>query len=136
MQVRACDCCFNRVLTAEEKFKTAQMISSIQPLNAARSASTAEPPAGATEKEKKESLFGFAFSSPDKKAAEPVKPSQQAQGSTNAAMGAMSEAHERLQERGEKLSRVSDKTDELANQAGEFARLARQLNEQQKSRWF
>jgi Synaptobrevin len=51
-------------------------------------------------------------------------------------MGAMSEAHERLLERGEKLNKLTDKSADVANAAEEFAKLAKQLNEQQKSRWF
>eukprot|EP01035_Chromulina_nebulosa_P018876 gene18876-24667_t len=46
------------------------------------------------------------------------------------------EAKDRLIERGEKLSKLSDRTADLSNQANEFARLAKQLQEQQKSSWF
>ena len=48
----------------------------------------------------------------------------------------MNETMEKLQERGEKLNRLADRTEDMVNQASEFARLAKQLNEQQKSRWF
>ena len=58
------------------------------------------------------------------------------QASVGRTMQTMNEVHERLQERGEKLSRMSHRTEEMANQANEFARLAKMLNEQQKSRWF
>jgi syntaxin-binding protein 5 len=149
--VRTCDSCFNRSLTLEEQAKAKETIGSIRPLVSSSmhisndDLSPPQPPtssqvqsAAATEREKKESLFGFAFGSDQSKKAapEPVKQTQQSQGSMSATMGLMSETHEKLQERGERLSRVADKTDELANQAGEFARLAKQLNAQQKSRWF
>eukprot|EP01039_Chlorochromonas_danica_P008537 gene8537-9410_t len=158
-QVRTCDCCFNRVFTLEERRKTAELISNMRPLPSVVTATSLGAGGGslsssaAAEKEKKESLFGFSFaisssaaaSSSDstarrlsvdssKQSAQSTLSTQQA--STNATMGLMSEAHEKLVERGEKLSRMSDKTEELASQASEFARLARQLNEQQKSRWF
>ena len=48
------------------------------------------------------------------------------------AAAAAAEARDRLNERGEKLSQLSEKTEALANQSSEFARLARELNQQQK----
>jgi hypothetical protein len=51
-------------------------------------------------------------------------------------MSAMSEVHDRLLERGEKLNKLTDKSADVANAAEEFAKLAKQLNDQQKSRWF
>lgn len=160
LQVRTCDCCFNRVFTLEERRKTAELISNMRPLPSVTAATSLGAGAGslssstaasaAAEKEKKESLFGFSFATSSSAAASSsdstarrlsVDSSKQStlstqQASTNATMGLMSEAHEKLVERGEKLSRMSDKTEELASQASEFARLARQLNEQQKARWF
>ncbi len=50
--------------------------------------------------------------------------------------GVLNETHEQLFQRGEKLSQLSERSADMANQANEFARLAKQLNEQQKSRWF
>jgi hypothetical protein len=131
----------------EEQFKAKELVNNIKPLSTQRSAVASDPPANTfqapliTEKDKKESLFGFSFmsssSDPTKSADNENKKSiQQTQGGVSATMSVMSEAHERLQERGEKLSMLANKTDEMANQASEFARLARQLNEQQKSRWF
>ncbi len=58
------------------------------------------------------------------------------QSKTAATMSVMNDTYEKLQERGEKLNRLADRTDDMVNQASEFARLAKQLNEQQKSRWF
>lgn len=52
------------------------------------------------------------------------------------AMSTMSEAHDRLVERGEKLNKLNDKSADVANAAEEFSKLAKQLNEQQKNRWF
>lgn len=51
-------------------------------------------------------------------------------------VGVLHETHEQLFQRGEKLSQLSERSADMANQANEFARLAKQLNEQQKSRWF
>lgn len=39
-------------------------------------------------------------------------------------------------ERGEKLNRLTDKSADVSNAAEEFAKLAKQLNDQQKNRWF
>lgn len=55
---------------------------------------------------------------------------------TSTISSTMNETYSQLMERGDKLSKLSDKTEEMSHQAGEFARLAKQLNEQQKSRWF
>lgn len=149
LQNRCCDPCFNRVLFLEEKFKGAELLKSIRPLTDSSLAGgleafTTSPvsntsASGQTEREKKESLFGFSFiSDTGKKAAPETQSSRPAQtvDGVSATMGLMNETHDKLLERGEKLSRVQDKTEEMANQAGEFARLAKQLNEQQKSRWF
>lgn len=57
-------------------------------------------------------------------------------GNTAQTMNVLSETHERLLERGEKLARVSDRSELMANQANDFAKMAKALNEQQKSRWF
>ena len=135
MQVRCCDSCFNRVLTLDEKLKAQEMLSSIKPLSQSITLETVES-ITMTEKEKKESLFGFSFTGDSKRNQDNVKPAQQAGGNVSATMGVMNETHEKLQERGEKLSRLQDRTEEMSNQAGEFARLAKQLNEQQKARWF
>lgn len=51
-------------------------------------------------------------------------------------MSSLSEAHDRLMERGEKLNKLNDKSADVANAAEEFSKLAKQLNEQQKNRWF
>lgn len=133
----------------DEKFKAAEMLKSIRPLAESCLAggldacvtSPVSPSfaTGQTEREKKESLFGFSFTSDTGKKSLPEtqgsRPAQTVEG-VSATMGVMNETHDKLLERGEKLSRVQDKTEEMANQASEFARLARQLNEQQKSRWF
>lgn len=57
-------------------------------------------------------------------------------GNVNQTMNVLGETHEKLLERGEKLSKLSDRSDLLANQANDFAKMAKALNEQQKSRWF
>ena len=62
--------------------------------------------------------------------------SNSSQSAVSGAMSNMSEAHERLLERGEKLNRLTDKSADVNNAAEEFAKLAKQLNEQNKSRWF
>ena len=58
------------------------------------------------------------------------------QSGISGAMSSMSEAHDRLVERGEKLNTLRDKSADVSNAAEEFAKLAKQLNEQNKSRWF
>ena len=62
--------------------------------------------------------------------------SNSSQSAVSGAMSNMSEAHERLLERGEKLNRLTDKSADVNNAAEEFAKLAKQLTEQNKSRWF
>lgn len=52
------------------------------------------------------------------------------------ASNTMSETMEKLRERGETINRVQEKSAMMADQAGEFARLAKQLNDQQRSKWF
>jgi hypothetical protein len=47
----------------------------------------------------------------------------------------LNETKDKLLERGEKLNQLSDKSADLSNAANEFAKMARQLNQQQKS-WF
>jgi hypothetical protein len=56
--------------------------------------------------------------------------------STQQTMGVLNETHEKLLERGEKLSKMSERSEQMANQANDFAKMAKLLNDQQKSRWF
>jgi methyl-accepting chemotaxis protein len=51
-------------------------------------------------------------------------------------ISSMNETNERLQERGEKLSKLQERTAALDSAASDFSKLARQLNEQNKNRWF
>lgn len=44
----------------------------------------------------------------------------------------MNEVADRLRERGQKLEKLGDKSADMANAAGDFAKLAKQLNEQQR----
>jgi ankyrin repeat protein len=104
----------------------------------------AEQAASDRDRERRMRLFGSASQKAESTApggaASQQQQQQQAtvnsQASVGRTMQTMNEVHERLQERGEKLSRMSHRTEEMANQANEFARLAKMLNEQQKSRWF
>ena len=58
------------------------------------------------------------------------------EGSMGATKNALAEVGDRLRERGEKLAQLDDKSQELAAASSDFAMMAKQLNEQQKSRWF
>lgn len=84
----------------------------------------------ASEKLQREQLLGGFVSQGNSKSTESTSKS------LSNTFGVLSETHEQLQQRGEKLSQLSDRSADMANQANEFARLAKQLNEQQKSRWF
>lgn len=57
-------------------------------------------------------------------------------GSTAQTMNTMNETHEKMLERGEKLSKLAESSNLMASQANDFAKMAKALNEQQKSRWF
>ena len=147
-QVRTCDCCYNRVLTTQKKVNQQELLSSMKPLNQ-RSTSTAGSTVpttatstistsvdyGSKDKQHREQLFGSAAANNDDKNKRGSVPTSTSRGLAGT-MGVMNETHDRLIERGEKLSQLSDRTADMANQANEFARLAKQLNEQQKSRWF
>lgn len=157
-QIRTCDSCFNRVLKKQEDINQKERISTIKPLTQMKSNSTTTFPSISSsngnsnlnsstnnssnltvdkEKEKKESLFGSSlFSRITSSNNDNTKVSTKATTGVAGTMATMNETHEKLIERGEKLSRLADRTDEMSNQANEFARLAKQLNEQQRSRWF
>ena len=64
------------------------------------------------------------------------RPGAAAAASTEKTMNVLGETHEKLLERGEKLSKLSERSELMANQANDFAKMAKALNEQQKSRWF
>jgi len=53
-------------------------------------------------------------------------------GGLAATMGTLNEVGDRLRERGQKLEKLSDRSAEMANAASDFAKLAKQLNEQQR----
>lgn len=80
----------------------------------------------------KKDLFGSAVTFPANRDGSDSKTSSGISG----AMSSLSEAHDRLMERGEKLNKLNDKSADVANAAEEFSKLAKQLNEQQKNRWF
>ena len=80
----------------------------------------------------KKDLFGNAVTLPVNRDGSDSKTSSGISG----AMSSLSEAHDRLMERGEKLNKLNDKSADVANAAEEFSKLAKQLNEQQKNRWF
>ena len=80
----------------------------------------------------KKDLFGNAVTLPVSRDGSDSKTSSGISG----AMSSLSEAHDRLMERGEKLNKLNDKSADVANAAEEFSKLAKQLNEQQKNRWF
>lgn len=86
------------------------------------------------DKQQREQLFSGSNTTSDDKTKRAVSASTSK--GLAGTMGVMNDTHEKLIERGEKLSQLSDRTADMANQANEFARLAKQLNEQQKSRWF
>jgi hypothetical protein len=110
------------------------MVSNMKPLNQFSAENErSKTLSSADGNDQKKQLFKGAVENEKGKGNEPVSKTSQG---TSATMATMNETKDRLLERGEKLSQLQDKTGDLANQASEFARLAKQLNEQQKSRWF
>ena len=129
-QVRTCDTCYNRTACIAEK---AEHRTSLQVDSSSSSSLRPQLLIGSTPtKTKKQELFGNAPSA----AQQDHKVKQGSAAGLSATMSTMSEAHERLLERGEKLNKLSDKTADMANSANEFSKMAKQLHEQQKNRWF
>lgn len=163
--MRACDGCFNRVLVVQEKANAKALLASIKPLSAVTTSSeqastsqsllsqdnnnnsTASANNEGQQQQQKKDLFGRARISSitgDSKGkgasngntATATESLAKTQGRGAETMGVLSDTRDKLVERGEKLNRLQDRTEDLANSASEFAKLAKQLNEQQKSRWF
>jgi uncharacterized phage infection (PIP) family protein YhgE len=107
------------------------MLKSIKPLSQTTTLSAKK--SSADEQRSKFELFGSKIETTDtNKRAVSISTSR----STGETMNVLNETHQQLQQRGEKLSQLSDRSTELSTQASEFARMAKQLNERQKSRWF
>ncbi len=70
------------------------------------------------------------------KAGDPTTPGGRRQNNTSQTMNTLNETHEKMLERGEKLSKLAESSNMMATQANDFAKMAKALNEQQKSRWF
>ena len=110
--------------------------------NAAAAARAATPPIApaplpvAAPADGRDSLFGRFASKVHSPTDSAGKPGQQVSKGSAGAMSTMNELRDRMHERGDKLNMLSERSGELSNNASEFARLAKQLNEQQKSRWF
>ena len=122
--VRCCDSCFNIILNRNERLPKS-------PVNTARPLSPSSLTSSGADKHAsdKGSLFvGSSTLTTD---------SSKLAGGGGASLGAIKatieEVGERLKERGQKLEKLSDKSADLSNAAGDFARLAKQLNENQRS---
>lgn len=126
LQVRTCDCCFNRVMDKlDAKNREEQPLSRL----------TVIPPPTSTAAAggNKSKLFGNAVIEAESQSSAVKKPSA----AMSKTMNTMGETHNKLLERGEKLSKAAIKSEELSNQANDFAKLAKQLADQQKAnRWF
>lgn len=122
-KVRVCDCCYNRTLGIVEDIQHAD--SRVVSISQSSRRSIRQDIS-----DHKMSLFGNSNSNISN------EQSTAGQSKTAATMSLMNDTYEKLQERGEKLNRLADRTEDMVNQASEFARLAKQLNDQQKSRWF
>ena len=59
-----------------------------------------------------------------------------ASGGLSAVMSTMSDLKNGFAERGEKLNQLSDKTQELEDASSEFERMCKELEKQQRRRWF
>jgi len=125
-QVRTCDCCYNKIATQTEIYRSQEAAASAQKIRVEGVSKDSN--------EQKRALFNSSDEANQIHTgnSEKMKSSNKI-GNT---FSVMNETYDRLQERGEKLNRLADRSEEMVNQASEFARLAKQLNEQQKSRWF
>lgn len=133
--MRACDCCFNRLVYVQEKENQKEMLQEPKATGLAAKLDILESTSGknqqSSEAQKRMTLFGGAKMEDNNS-----KTTGKVQANTDSTMATMNETRQRLEERGEKLSRATERSAEMANQASEFAKLAKKLNEQQKSRWF
>lgn len=129
--MRTCDSCYNRAMDLQEKKNRDDMLSKMKPIPKARG------DASKVYLENKTKLMAEASQeSAEEEKNKTKRPGAAATGSTEKTMNVMSETHEKLLERGEKLSKLSERSELMANQANDFAKMAKALNEQQKSRWF
>lgn len=128
-QVRTCDSCYNRVMDMQEKKNRDDMLGKMKPIPKSKSSDASK-----LYIEQRNKLLAEAQAGGDEKTDE--KGRRPGASNPNQTMNVLSETHEKLLERGEKLSKLSERSDLLANQANDFAKMAKALNEQQKSRWF
>ena len=117
-------------LTSQSQSPTTSATSSSSTAASSSSSSQAKQAAG------KKDLFGNAVIAVMGGRDRSDTKSNTSSSAVSGAMSTMSEAHDRLVERGEKLNKLNDKSADVANAAEEFSKLAKQLNEQQKNRWF
>jgi Synaptobrevin len=160
LQIRCCDSCFNYLSyeTEKRRYNAFAKQQSKQGLNsqsqspvagagvgssssssasAAASASSSSSATQAKQAVAKKDLFGNAVIAVMGAGRDRSDTKTNASASAvSGTMSTMSEAHDRLVERGEKLAKLNDKSADVANAAEEFSKLAKQLNEQQKNRWF
>jgi len=132
-QVRTCDSCYNRAMDMQERKNRDDMLSKMKPIPKCRS------DASKLYLENKAKLMADASqheAGPEDEKNKVKRPGAAAAASTEKTMNVLGETHEKLLERGEKLSKLSERSELMANQANDFAKMAKALNEQQKSRWF
>ena len=152
LQIRCCDSCFNYLsyetekkrhsALAKQQSKSGLASQSHSPTTGSGSSSSSASSSSSSSSQAKQAavkkdLFGNAVTAVMNAGRDRSDTkSNSSSSAVSGAMSSMSEAHDRLVERGEKLSRLNDKSADVANAAEDFSRLAKQLNEQQKNRWF
>lgn len=127
MQARTCDSCYNRIMDLQEKKNREDMLAKMKPIPKSNSN------ASKLYLENRNKLLAEAQANGGE---EKTDEKGRRGNNTSQTMNVLGETHEKLLERGEKLSKLSERSDLLANQANDFAKMAKALNEQQKSRWF
>jgi hypothetical protein len=137
---RVCDGCFNR-LCADADAAAAAVAGRAAERETARRAGAAAAAAADEAKEQKRQaraslLGGGASSGAGSGAGAGPGTGAGVKGGLADAAEAAAQARDKLVERGERLSRMEERTQQLSDSAGTFSSLARQLAEQQKSRWW
>eukprot|EP01032_Pedospumella_encystans_P009188 gene9188-10842_t len=127
-QVRTCDSCYNKVMDLQEKRNRDEMLSKMKPIPRVLSSNAS--------KQYLENRSKLLAEADEDKAGDPTTPGGRRQNNTSQTMNTLNETHVKMLERGEKLSKLAESSNLMASQANDFAKMAKALNEQQKSRWF
>lgn len=132
-QVRVCDSCYTVTQTCIDTIRENNLKSAVISSQLVTSATPTK--ASEVHASDKAKLLSGATPASDKKSNKDPATAK-AQGGLSDTMNTLGETKDMLLQRGEKLNELSEKTAQLNDSASEFAKLAKQLNEQQKNRWF